>query len=321
MLAFPDKLNDKLKKPLQQLYQEAELKVTGGHHTGAWLAFPAAELRIGSALMNDIALMGDAVAPHHARLRLSDAMGQKLIIEALEGDVIVNQADMVQAGQTAEVSLPVQLQMAGAALEISPRTLSPGGARWAPKILVGLFGLLGLLLFGSYWSNSFSQGVRQYKRNPPAQMASIQAVPASSAAPDAHAAVARSAPVLALAAVRSIAEQAGLKEKITLTTGADGSFVANGTLDPSDAEAWRSVLRGIDDQKFGRPVINNVVVDTATASVPAIASIWFGKVPHIITKAGEVAGVGDKLTQNWRVVSIDNGVVLDRNGRIVRITH
>ena len=283
------------------------LTVLTGPNAGAQVGVGKRRVSLGGEADADIIL--DHMGGEKVDLSFSK---NRIRIKTKRPGVIVNGDLGMPVLDSAIAVLPAKIQL-DPSIQIyvcqSPGTRKPVVARSATAILaillVGVVG--GGLLFGTK-DTARAAVVAAETSQEFADMKSATAVPATHEEPPAKQETARLTPEDASEAFSKMAENAGL---FGLTVVANGGAVrVMGYYSPEQLVAWQE-LRGEYDAKWGQKVPLLVDVSTKTAEPPlAIASIWLGEHPEVVTREGDVLALGSETKTGWRLTDIQQNSVL-----------
>ncbi len=284
---FPGIVKD-LQHGIRGRTQSGQVVLTGGAHAGARFELADRPVSIGSDLENDLVLIGDSVAAHHARLAFADLLGRKLLVEAHHEGVAIDGHGTLPQGYSVEVPLPATLSLGSAKLRVEgtvPAVTLPNS-----KVLAGVISLVAsvVLLF------SVSGTTRAVVLGP-------------SSAPQVHAVASHQ--ILdreaAMAKVAALLSSAGLADRIAVMVDENGTMALKGRLSgPKAMAAWRAFLVASDSESDLPPILQAVQISEIAAKPPAISSVWFGSTPKVMMSDGHQLGVGETSAEGWHLESL-----------------
>ena len=291
---------ESLRKPLAM-----NVDVLSGAHAGVSQRIDADEITIGSATGADIILFADPIAPRHASIAPRSALGATVVIRAIDGPVVLDSGALLEPGQWAEGTMPLDLSLGGTHVTVS-RTINPH--EFAKPVLAMVMAL-GLILVGpNIVDTAFSSVSR-----------AIEAPVVSDLVTNATPGVADKT-VDMVEALRDRVRSDNLGHLIEVLPGRDGTVLASGEIGRESMGAWRSILRWFDTVPGAPNLVNAVRVGSAP-ELPSIASVWLLGEPEVTLASGEKLREGDRARGGWTVKDISaDGVVLSRNGSDVTLT-
>lgn len=278
--------------------------VEKGMHAGAKLASPATAMTIGSAAENDVVLLGDSLAGKHVRLSVINPWRQLVRIEAQQQPVSLADGRQIAAGRFLDVALPVRFKAGTAecrAESIRQLTALRRYAVPAAVLVLAAFVLPSLTgLFGA----SPSIG----------RQTSASATFNSAMTGDASSEKWQ-------ASLSDRLKTSGLGAHVSVERGASGNLVAVGSIEESQTEKWRDVIKWYDSQGAVPLLVNNVTRSGIQTVMPQLRAVWFDTKPQVVLMNGQSAGIGDVIGGGWKIEAIDaQGVLLAREGKTARIT-
>ena len=286
----------------------AVLHVTGGLHREAEVSLDGDVQRIGSSPDDDIVLLDEGVAPHHANLRRD---GARVEIEAVGGEITLADGTEVAPGFAGRFKLPVTFVVGGAELCVRGEARSSRFAHVITAMLVAT-AVLATVTQTVLWivSDDLSQpnGTTNESREAKAARGGVPA-----AEPD-RLGNARAALQARLAA-------AGLTS-LDLRSEA-GRLIVTGAVTPKQAAQWQELDRWFDATYAGDPPLVAAVTN-AKSEKPAVAlkAVWTGARPFVVTEDDIMHYEGDALPGGWTIITIGPGqVVLTRSGETVALTY
>ncbi|MHC1551791.1 SctD/MshK family protein [Phyllobacterium sp. K27] len=273
------------------------LRVTAGVHDGVLLPLEGSSYRLGSAADCDLTLSDCDVGAHHMTLQLQ---GSNVLIEAIDGDVVIDGDTLVPAGHGVRSPLPFEFQIGGATIELSSPVPEGDGLRKMPRaswIAIG-GGALTLLTIAAVQAGvgdflgSNNTAISHYSAKHGLVTESVQAPVAD-------------APVAASLKTR-LAENglSGLKVE------ADGTrLTVSGELTADDSKAWATIQSWFDRTYGGTYVLTSMVGAMAPKVQPKfnLQAVWFGDAPYAISSDGTRLYKGAALEDGWIIKDIRDG--------------
>lgn len=273
------------------------LVVTDGYHAGASLDIENRAYTLGSDVNSDIVLADPGIGKTHLVLRRN---GRQLDIEAVGGDVLLNDEELIPEGHGRSHRLPVRIKVGGAELAIEmpspPAPLAipqfPGPARpfiIAAVVVAGLLSLLSLAFALDGIAPSASQTQTRIAALSETDMAPTEAAPASTQA---------------AVELRARIAQSGLSG--LEVEEADGRLIVKGSM-PGERSAEWTDIQAWYDRSFGtETVLSSSVQSTAAEAMPRLRlrAIWFGDNPYVISADGARYYEGASTNDGWTVAEI-----------------
>ena len=292
---------DNIRNPLAM-----NVDVLSGAHSGVSQRATGGALTIGSDPSCDLILFADPVAGRHVSVVPRSGWGSSVVVKALDGEVTLDNGQVLEPGQWAEARMPLDLSIEGTHVTVS-RTVNPHEFA-KPAVAVAI--ALALIVVGpNIVDTAFSSVSRTMQ-------------PITVAAPTAPAVVPVevSEGAAIVETFRDRVRTAQLGHLIEVTEGADGTVLASGEIGRENGRDWRRVLQWYDAMPQAPELVNAVRVGKAP-EMPSIASVWLLGEPEITLATGEKLREGDRARGGWLVKAIaEDGVVLSRNGSDVAIT-
>ncbi|MEJ1117818.1 FHA domain-containing protein [Phyllobacterium sp. CCNWLW109] len=273
------------------------LRVTAGVHDGVLLPLEGNAYRLGSAADCDLTLSDRDVGAHHMTLQLQ---GSNVLIEAIDGDVVIDDDTLVPAGHGVRSPLPFEFQIGGATIELSSPVPEGDALRKMPRaswIAIG-GGALTLLTIAAVQA-----GVGDFLGSNNAAVAHLSAK---------HGQVIES--VHAPAADEPVA--ASLKTRLAenglsgLKVDADGTrLTVSGELTADENKAWANIQNWFDRTYGGTYVLTSMVGAMAPKVQPKfnLQAVWFGDAPYAISSDGTRLYKGAALEDGWIIKDIRDG--------------
>ncbi|MCO4318278.1 hypothetical protein M8997_013870 [Phyllobacterium sp. 21LDTY02-6] len=273
------------------------LRVTTGIHAGVSLPLESQQYRVGSESGCDLTLGDKDVAGHHLTLQ---KQGNDLLVEAVGGDVTVDDDTSVPAGHGLRCSLPCTLQFGNAALNLATAAPEKSAQRKMPRaswIAIG-GAALSLLTIAAVQA-----GVGDLLVSNPTPAAQVSALKAEEAG--ALPGLVPGGPVEA--ALKTKLQQVGLAD---LKVDADGTrLTVAGDLDKDRRKVWNDVQGWFDRTYGGTFVLTSLVGMTAPKVQPRfnLQAVWFGETPYAISSDGTRLYKGAALEDGWIIKDIRDG--------------
>ena len=281
------------------------LKVTAGVHDGVSLPLDSQTYRIGSAADCDLTLSDRDVCAHHMTFQ---RQGSDLLIEAIGGDIVVDEHALVPVGHGLRCAMPCVLQIGGATIELSWPRSHRTEARKIPRggwIAIG-GAALSLLTIAAVQAGV---GDILGSTNTPLAYQPVE----QSGAPAKDPAPIVGGPVAASLATR-LAE-AGLS---TLKVEAEGTrLTVSGNLGEGHRKIWSDIQSWFDRTYGGSYVLTSLVGAEAAKVYPKfnLQAVWFGEAPYAIGSDGTRLYKGAALEDGWIIKDIRDGrLVAGRQG-------
>lgn len=263
-------------------------------------------LSIGAGEGCDVQLPDKDVAGVHAKVQFRRSVfGQLAEIAALE-KVQIDGGVAIAAGSTsALLRLPVRLALGDASLSIS----SNPEEGWSGALSKRSIALATLVLAGSA---AIFIAVNQIVRE--AQIttiaAAVQHVPQQTATPRPD----------SLRHAETQLGGLGLAQALSISAGADGSLLVEGSLPAAQQANWEA-FRAWYDQQPAMPVLTSAV--TPAPKLVALRPITYVQLHEPATvffAEGDPASIGDVLEEGWTLTAIDvDGLTLQRATETTRI--
>ena len=287
-------------------------EVQSGLYAGLRGDISACARLIGSGLDADFVFVEQGLEPHHLRVTLADG---SIEIEALGGEVEVEEVGRIAAGERLAASLPVVVHVGAMSIRWSMTVEAQAvparypRVRSAPIVVSAVFGFMALTLAISAIG---------HEAGGDASIAPGAAALTHTLAtkwPDDQSASA------AAAALRSEVEKAGLLN-IRVDSG-PGVVAAEGTVEPSLKNEWQKLQHWFDHSANGAlTLVNGVVVKEEKPPPPiAIEAVWRGTQPYLLVR-GQKYFVGALLDDGWTIHKIEETrVLLSRSGRFAAVPY
>jgi hypothetical protein len=307
--------------------REVALQVTRGLHAGATLDLAAPLYTVGSSTESDIVLRDTGIAPIHARLRRK---GGQVEVEAVGGDVVLANGDIVPKGHGRRCKLPLEVVFGEAQILLTGREQSLPSRNAPSRPILVAAGLVavafaisiaanGLSLAGSDPSTqqggdakltrlAFADGIQQYSLLDATQEAGLTQGPVS---------VANAGAQLKLRLAEAGIGTLDVEES-------HGRLTVSGTIAEQQGEAWTEIQSWFD-QTYGSgvPLVSDVVAG-AVAQAPRLPlqAIWYGQRPYIITSDGARYYEGAFVSDGWAIKEIgEKQLLLTKGGSTVALNY
>jgi hypothetical protein len=311
--------------------REVALHVTRGLHTGATLDLAEPLYTVGSSTESDIVLRDSGIAPVHARLRRK---GGQVEIEAVGGDVIVADGEIVPKGHGRRCRLPVEAIFGEAQIRLTgPEQLTPGERIPARPVLVAA-GLVAAAFVLSIATNGLSLAKSDRFERPATDTKLTKVAFADGIAQYAATDAPQPEPNLAPAAPAPVsAAKAGQQLRLRLTQAgintlgveeSHGRLIISGTLPKQQNEAWTTIQSWFDQTYGGHVLLVSDVVAAGVEQTPRIPlqAIWYGQRPYIVTADGARYYEGAFVNDGWTIKKIgEKELLLAKGGSTVALKY
>lgn len=299
------------------------LSVLAGPNAGASVSLEAGRYTIGSGDGNDLVLAGLSDQVINLTLR-----GEAIIANPfVDGVGLIGEAvsPLTVMGAPHQIKLPARLRLApDVTVQLTGGVPRPSSDR---RVLVGV-GMAALFI--GCWL-----GAALFTQSPVPVLASLNGsavaeVPEqmAEAVPTEVAAAPRisSSPQLECFGDCILAAEAELKSRLAaagltnLTLSHEsGVLRLGGTVLPEQVNDWRQI-RTKFEAEFGQSLPIVTAIESETAPMLAVSSVWLGENAEVRTKTGNVYRVGDRTRDGWVVRKIDRGSVeFERDGQLVAV--
>lgn len=302
------------------------LSVLTGPNAGASVSLEAGRHTIGSDDSNDIILAGLGDQVINLSLKGAAVIANPIVDGiGLVGEGANGVAPLTVKGAPYQIKLPARLCLGSDVMvQLSGGVQRPSTDR---RMLVGVG--LAALFFGCWL------GAALFTQSPTPVLAGL----GSSAAADVSARVALTEPAELAVTPRIsnspqlecfsdcvLAAEAELKSRLAaaglnnLTLSHDsGVLRLGGTVLPEQVNDWRQI-RTKFEAEFGQSLPIVTAIESETAPMLAVSSVWLGENAEVRTKTGNVYRVGDRTRDGWVVRKIDRGSVeFERDGQLVAV--
>ena len=295
---------DTLRRPLA-----LNVDVLSGVHAGVSQRLESGEVVVGSDQTSGVILFADDIAGRHVAIVPRSQFTSGVVVRALDGSVTLDDGTVLEPGQWAEGSMPIDMTLrtaTGEGVHVTvSRTVNLG--EFAKPALAAVTALALILVGPNLVGSAFSS----VKRGVTAPAASTPAAIPAAAETD---------QVDFATMLESRVRDAGLGHLVEVSASGDGTVLASGEIDRADGSKWRRVLRWYDEVPRAPGLVNAVRVGSAPA-MPEIASVWLLGEPEITLSSGRTLKEGDTARGGWLVKTISTeGVILSRNGSDVTVT-
>jgi hypothetical protein len=285
------------------------ISILSGLHAGTGTYADSACCHIGADTACDFALLDLGIQPRHLRVAAS---GSAVIIEAVDGDAIVNETTPLAAGRGMRSALPVRIRIGDVHLrlhaeEAPGRTQAARGrlpARaWHAVLFACVLGALGLLqAHGLEQAGAAVRYGDEQARTAPAGLRTADTAEVG-------------------AALQQRLAAAGL-DKLAVSRE-QGLLRLSGTINASAQSSLHEVQHWFDATYGSTLVLQNAVEVAAPTTQPQlrIRAVWQGPKPYIVDGQGERRYTGAVLDGGWILAGIETGrVVLQRGGEEFSLT-
>jgi hypothetical protein len=284
------------------------ISILSGLHAGTGTYAESAGCHIGADTACDFALLDDGIQPRHLRVAGS---GSAVIIEAMDGDAVINETTPLAAGRGMRCPLPVRIRIGSVHLRLHAENAQgkPAAARgrlparaWHAVLFACVLGTLGLLQ--AHGLEQAGAAVRHGETQAPA----LGRLPAGDTA-DVTAALRQRLAAAGLAKLDVSREQGLLRLSGTINANAQASL--------HEVQHWFDATYG------GTLVLRNAVEVAARAVQPQlqIRAVWQGAKPYIVDGQGQRRYAGSVLDGGWILAGIETDrVVLQRGGEEFSLT-
>ena len=280
------------------------LLVTDGYHAGATLDFENRAYTLGSDVESDILLADPGIAENHLVLRRNRS---RLDVEAVGGDVLLNDGELIPEGHGRSCRLPVTLKVGEAILTIeAPQSSFPFSLPEIPRSALP-FVIAAIVIVGLFAVSFAANGVTLSDSEAGIQVAALS---------DADTSLAESVPASSQAAVELKARiaQAGLSGLVVEETAdrlvVTGNIAGERSAEWTDIQAWY-------DRSFGtQTILSSSVESQAAEAMPRLKlrAIWFGDNPYVISADGARYYEGAFTNDGWSVAEIGEDRLLLKKG-------
>lgn len=310
------------------------LAIGAGLYAGTSQALPAGTYVIGGNVEADLVLMGEGLAPRHAKIVVG---GGEASVEALADGVSLAEFGKLKTGRPMMVTLPFELSIGNVSMSWTgpvgqpdtalavPRDLRRfSGARVRSAAIVSVVAVSvaaaasNLVAAGPGSAGSFVDvNLRQ-------AVAGASSGTVGSAKPER--AQRRAAPQADLInkageELKVEIEKAGL---LNIAVDArSGIVMTRGTVEPGAAGRWQTIEQWFDQRFKGEVLLVNAVAVKAekVPSSLAIEAVWRGAQSHLVIR-GQKYLEGAMLDDGWSIQRIEaERVVLERGGRLVAVRY
>ena len=289
---------------------ELTLSMTNGLLNGVSARRTARALTFGSASDADVVLLEDGIANRHAVVRVARSpFGVRVDIEALEGDVIVDEGVLVRGETSGSLALPVRIAIAGLIIELE-RSKPPAVARrsWYGRRPTILTTVAVAAFFGfSYLS----------------RLAALTSTAFELSMPDA--ANQGIADKMDRAAMAGLAgdklTELGLEAYLTVSEDDAGALTVSGVMPATLAPSWQNFNTWYDTEPSnGGVLVRQVVTTWSLDDLPPVASVRLTE-PRSVTLLGRSpVEIGKVIHDDWVVTDISATTLsLERRGERVEI--
>ncbi|MBK4214335.1 hypothetical protein JJJ17_00200 [Paracoccus caeni] len=302
------------------------LSVLAGPNAGASVSLEAGRYTIGSDDGNDIVLAGLGDQVINLTLK-GEAIIANPVVDGvgLIGEGANGVSPLTVMGAPHQIKLPARLRLASdVTVQLSGGVQRPSTDR---RVLVGV-GMAAL--FVGCWL-----GAALFTQSPVPVLANLngsavanvpeQVAVAEPAEPAASPRIS-SSPQLECLGDCILAAETELKSRLAaaglsnLTLNHEnGVLRLGGTMLPEQVNDWRQI-RTKFEAEFGQSLPIVTAIESETAPMLAVSSVWLGENAEVRTKTGNVYRVGDRTRDGWIVRKIERGSVeFERDGQSVAV--
>ena len=311
--------------------REVALQVTRGLHAGATLDLAEPLYTVGSSTESDIVLRDPGIAPIHARLRRK---GAQVEVEAVGGDVVLANGDIVPKGHGRRCKLPLEVVFGEAQILLAGPEQSAPSRNTPNRSIMVAAGLVAVAFAISIAANGLSlarsdpsaqQGAGDTKLTKLAFADGIQQYSLLDATQGAGLAPVAQGPVNAANAGEQL--RLRLAEAGIGTLGVEeshGRLTVSGTISEQQGEAWTEIQSWFDQTYGGQvPLVSDVVAGgVAQAPRLPLQAIWYGQRPYIITSDGARYYEGAFVSDGWAIKEIgEKQLLLTKGGSTVALKY
>ncbi len=280
-----------------------ELVIETGPQQGAHIRLEPGRYRAGSAVCNDIVLLGLGVADTHFLLEVSEAA---IRIEADEAPLAIpgRRRGLPVGASPLLCSKPLRFAAGDTQFLLDPAGATPPARKRRVRLVLALpIVACGMLLVASGTAPASIMAVAPQ----PTPIRDTAARPAPPSTDE------------ILDQLRAKLHAARL-DSVQPVSAADGSVALTGTVPPAQEPPLRAVQRWFD-AAFGARLVLVDGVKVANEPPPlAVRAAWTGAEPYVIDGAGQRLLLGARLPSGWVVAAIaEDCVTLQRDGRTLAV--
>lgn len=310
------------------------LAIGAGLYAGTSHPLPAGTYVIGGSVEADLVLMGEGLAPRHAKIVIG---GCEASVEALADGVSLAGFGKLKASRAVMVTLPFELSVGNVsmswtgpvgqpdtALSVSRDLRLFSGARVRSAAVVGVVAVSVVAAASSLVAADPGSAGSFVGANLRQAMAAAPSETVGLAKPERT--QRRAAPQADLInqageELKVEIDKAGLLNIAVDTRG--GIVMTRGTVEPSAAGRWQAIEQWFDQRFKGEVLLVNAVAVKAekVPSSLAIEAVWRGAQSHLVIR-GQKYLEGAMLDDGWSIRRIElERVVLERDGRLVAVRY
>jgi hypothetical protein len=276
--------------------------VLSGLHAGSSMDLSGGSFAVGPDPAHDVMLIDDAMIGAETWFSCEmSVFGPLVSITTGRGDVIVNGVSLQAHVRSAPQRLPCNITINGIGLRLNDTTAGLMSARQRFEKTVPI--LLVVLAVGAF--------ATQMLRDTPSH--TLIGMPdkttdASMAAPD------QASSVLAENNIKAMIVTAGLEDYLHVTATAPHSISITGDLPARLMPEWHRIRLEIDEITTAEVVVSHIAALPQLADLPPIAAVRLGSPQSVIFANGDTAAIGDQLTGNWTIKTIEaESIALQRD--------
>ncbi|GLS34697.1 hypothetical protein GCM10010869_02850 [Mesorhizobium tianshanense] len=307
----------------QPATQPAILEIVGGLHSGAKVELDGLLYTIGSSVGSGIVLRDSGIAAEHARLRRKAGFVE---VEAVGGDVVLANGDVVPIGHGRRCKLPFEASFGEARLKLTGPTQTEVPSQLAWRSWLVAAGLLAVASTAVVAANNLSVAGPEMARSDVGltKVALADGIQQYALTDASHAD--SEPPATADDASRQLElqlEQAGI-DGLAIEQAA-GRLTVSGTIPAPQLQAWTDVQSWFD-RTYGEHLLlaSDVTTGNADTRAPRLTmqAIWYGERPYIITTDGARYHEGAFTDDGWAIESIgEKQLLLTKGGAKVALKY
>ncbi len=309
----------------QPATRPAILEIVGGLHSGAKVELDELLYTIGSSVGSGIVLRDSGIAAEHARLRRKAGLVE---VEAVGGDVVLANGDVVPMGHGRRCKLPFEASFGEARLRLTGPTQAEVPSQLSRRSWLVAAGLLAVAFTAVVAANSLSVAGPEIAGSDAGltKVAFADGIQQYALTDASHADSGPTPPATADAAGKQLElqlEQAGI-DGLAIEQSA-GRLTVSGTIPAPQLQAWTDVQSWFD-RTYGEHLLlaSDVTTGNADARAPRLTmqAIWYGERPYIITTDGARYHEGAFTDDGWTIESIgEKQLLLTKGGARVALKY
>ncbi len=280
-----------------------------GVHSGLLGIFGHSPIAIGSAPDIDLMLLGDGLQSTHARLTPLGRFSSNIRLDAVDGEVELDDGKIVSPGEYTLLRGATSLQMGKTKLHVGPIL---DVSRITPALIfvisAAVLSFITVSVFVESGQNAF---------------ASISGLTTSNKLVEAKQVKIRSTLVdsrQAIGEANSWLRKYGIGHLVKLSRLDDRSVKVDGILPRKNGGTWTAFLRWYDTKTGFPTLINMVDVSGDQDGIPTVSAVWLGAKPFVEFDDGSRGKIGSVLKGGWKIVNISRaGISFERNGAVVKV--